>query len=881
MTGDGTQRVQLDSVTLSATSDVNGPDTNATNITALKANAGSTLSSNDWTNGASPYFSWDAATDGGAGVLGYCLYLGQTASADPATTKGMLGTGTANTGGNCPFAVSSTNLDLATAGLLGTALSSSSDPYYLRIKAIDNAGNLFTTAEQFQFRFDNTAPSNPGFISAPSGFLNSKAATLTWPTSGGQAASDNNSGVIGLQYRIGASGTWYGDSHNGSGNTSDLLNNDGSYDTVDPTDYDNLSDGINTIYFRTWDEAGNVTTNYVTAALKINTSGAPTPPQNLTADPSTNTTNEFSFDWDAPSTFNTTTGNADKLIYCYTVNTLPTVNSCNYTSQGQTSIGPGAYATQPGDNTFYVVGKDDFGAINYSSLASVTFTANTSAPGIPTNADVVDVSIKANSNWRLAITWDQPSSLGAGIAQYRVTRSTDNSNFTQIGTSTSASYVDTGLSQQEYFYKVKACDSANNCGAESTVVSETPTGKFTSPASQTSDAVVSEITTKRATIAWNTDRASDSKIQIGTTSGEYSASEIGNSSQVSAHKLELDNLAAGTTYYFKARWTDEDGNTGTSQEYTFTTAPAPVLKEVQSLKVNLSGATIQFTVKDAVKVNFIYGKSDSFGGVKTINTSMSESTYSTALDGLDDGTKYFYKIIMFDSEGGEYQSSIFSLTTPQRPRVANLRFQPVAGEPTSTQQITWTTNIPTNSIVTYGKSGSNGIDVSLNELKTSHEMIIKGLEDNSEYFLLAQGRDADGNLATSDRQSFKTALDTRPPKVTAITIEPTVRGSGAEARGQIVVSWKTDEPSTSQVAFAEGSNATEFNSRTAEDAALTTDHIVIISDLPTSKVYTIKPISKDRSGNAGEGENQPSIIGRASDSVLNIVLNTLRKVFGF
>ncbi len=408
----------------------------------------------------------------------------------------------------------------------------------------------------------------------------------------------------------------------------------------------------------------------------------------------------------------------------------------------------------------------------------------------------------------------------------------------------------------------------------------TPTGKFTEPSNLVTEPSVAGVTTKRATITWATDRASDSKVAIGTTSGEYSPSEVGNSSQVTSHKIDLDNLAAGTTYYLKARWTDVDGNTGTSQEFSFTTAPAPVLKEVNTLSINLSAVTLQFTIKDAAKVDLQFGRNDSFGGIKTINTALAESTYELELNGLDDGTKYLYRLVMHDTEGGKYESSIFSFTTPPRPKILNLRFQPLEGEPTSTQEVSWETNIPTNSIINYGKVGTTGTSTQTTEMKSSHKMVIRGLEDNSEYFLIAQGRDVNSNLAVSDRQVFKTALDTRPPAVSDIVIEPTIRGTGAEARGQIVVSWTTDEPSTSQVAFGEGSAVTTFNNRTAEDAQLTTEHLVIISDLPPSKVYSIMPVSRDKSGNASVTKSQAAIIGRASDSVLNIVLNTLRKVFG-
>lgn len=879
--GDGTQQVTLNSVQLGANLDSAEPDTNASAIVAKKASGGSTVASNAWTNGSSPYFSWTAATDSGAGIYGYCLYLGSTASANPATTKGLLGTSAASTGTNCPFVVTAANLDTAVSGYMSSPLTSSSAPYYLNVKAIDKAGNIFGTSAQFQFRFDNTPPSNPGFISAPSSFLNSKVATLTWDASGGQSASDANSGVSGLQYRIGSGGTWYGDSHSGTGDANDLLVNDGNYTTANPPDYDNLNDGVNTVYFRTWDAAGNVSTNFVTAALKINTTGAPTEPQNVVATPSTNTTNSFAFNWDAPSTFNTTTGNADKLSYCYTVNTTPTVNNCTYTPQGETYVTAHPFATQPGSNTFYVVAKDDFGAINYSSYTSATFTANTSAPGMPTNADVVDVSVKATNNWRLAITWDEPGLTGAGIANYRIMRSTDNLSFTQTGVSTSTSFVDSGLSQQTYFYKVKACDSANNCGAESTTVSLLPTGKFTSPAEQTSEVVVSDITTKRARIAWTTDRASDSKVQIGTASGEYSASEIGNSNQVSSHTLDLDNLAAGTTYYFVAKWTDLDGNTGTSQEYTFTTSPAPVLKEVVNISTGLASSTLQFTVKGAAKVELQYGKTDSFGGVKTINTSLAESTYTTLLDGLEDGAKYFYRLIMQDSEGGKYESSIFSFTTPLRPRISDVTFEPVEGEPTSTQKVNWKTNVPTTSQISYGKTGAAKVEIVESAMVTEHTVTIRGLADNSEYELIALGRDTSGNVARSDLQTFRTALDTRPPKISELVVESTIRGTGSEAKGQLVVSWKTDEPSTSQVAFGVGSSDQGIQSQTTEDAVMTTDHLVIVSDLSPGRPYAVRASSNDNARNNAKSDVQTVLIGRASDSILSIIFNALQQMFGF
>ncbi|MCA9309125.1 hypothetical protein KC973_01995, partial [Candidatus Saccharibacteria bacterium] len=857
--------------------DTDIPTTNASNILMYDSDGGDSIAENDWTNASTPYFSWTAGEDniGGSGIAGYCLYLGTTSSADPVTTKGVLGTGPLDVGGVCPFAIATSEINLATAGYIGTQLTTDSNAYYLNVKAIDNAGNIFGgSSESFHFRFDNTPPTNPAFISGPSSFINTKEATFTWETSGGEAPRDDDSGVVGLQYRIGSGGTWYGDTHSGNQDASDLLDNDGSYKTQSTPDFADIQEGNNVIYFRTWDTAGNTSLANVTTVLKVNTSGAPSAPQNVSVTPNTNTSNSFAFSWIAPSSF---VGQASNLTYCYTVNTQPTAQTCTYTNAGQTSLSAGPFATQPGTNTFYVVAKDESGGINYATAASVEFTANTTAPGMPQNPDIADASVKSTSNWRLVISWEAPSDVGAGVSSYKVYRSTNNSTFTLAGSTSGTSYVDTGLNSQLYYYKVSACDSANNCGAYSSTVDETPTGRFTEPAEMTSSPRVSDIGTRKATIRWSTDRNSDSKIAFGTSSGNYQPTESYNSTQTTDHEIKLTSLSPGTTYYYQARWTDEDGNTGYSSELAFETLPPPEVVDVTIANVGLTDATLQYTTVGANQVKIYYGKTADFGGLIKLNTSTNQTTYDSVLSDLDDGNKYFFKVNTVDAAGNEYNGTTLTFTTPQAPRISDLRFQPVENEPSSTQKVTWTTNIPTTSEVSYGINALSQTSAK-DKLETTHEIVIRGLQDDSQYRLVARSRDASGNLASSDQQLFRTELDTRPPQISDVVIDSTIRGTGAEARGQIVVSWRTDEPATSQVAYGEGSG--EFlSSVSSEDTRLTYEHIVVISDLSTSKIYTVQPRSYDNARNLGSGENETAIISRATDNVLAIIFNALQQLF--
>lgn len=871
--------LNLADITLEHDNDAVPPSTNASNLVMKRTISGDTIT-NAWTNNQSPYFSWTAATDSGSGIKGYCVYIGTDQTGDPISTKGgIYDSSPIDSGGACQYVVSSPNINLDNV----SHWFDNGSTYYLNIKAIDSLNNVYAgSSAQYQFGFDNNPPGAFMQMHGPSSYVNSSIFNISWDYL--QGPQDDGSGVAGIQYCIDSfanydgecdnynSTKWFGPAH--TSGLGDVFSASSTSFTTKAEDSVRIAEGMNYLIVKLVDNAGN---SYGTGSLYFNYStSAPTTPQNLNVSPGTSTSNNFSFSWNAPATY---IGQASGINYCWSVNALPAANTCTFAGAGITSLSAGAYATQPGLNTMYIVARDEAGNIDYANRASVNFTANTAAPGAPRTMSVVDASIKDTADWKLALSWAVPSLAGSGVHHYDIYRSPDNLVFNKIGSTTATSFVDASLEQIRYYYYVKACDNAYNCGAASNTDDELPTGRFTSPAKLTSGPDSSDISTRKAKISWSTERASDSKVQLGTKSGQYDPDQVANSTQVTGHTINLTNLRPGTTYFYKAQWTDRDGNTGGSGEKSFTTLPAPSCRDVAATKIGLTEATLQLTCRDTAKLKVLYGKSEQFGGVAVVNTSTTESTYSVPLTGLDDGTKYSYKLNTYDADGNEYEGAVtFSFTTPARPRISNLRFQTVDGEPTSTQKVTWTTNVPTTSDLNYGKIGTGGTDMADSKLVTEHEIIIRGLEDNSEYYLVANSRDGSGNLATSDRQIFHTALDTRPPKITKVTIEPSVKGSGADARGQLIVSWHTDEQATSQVSFDDGKSGT--TSRTNEDAALVTDHVVVVSDLSPAQVYSVKAISRDKAGNSAESTTQSAIIGRASDSIFAIIFNALQQIFG-
>lgn len=894
---EGESSAKISTLTVGLSTDSTPPSQNASN-TQMKLNPGDTETVSEGTsiNDDTPYFSWTAGEDniGGVGLYGYCLYLGQDQNGDPQTTKGLLGTSPASTEGyDCPFITTDTSIDFSNVALQGaTWLTSSTDSYYHNIKAIDQAGNVYSgDPESFTFKYDDQKPTNPTYISLPASFISNKNVTMTWPSSGGDSASDAHSGVAGLQYKIGNTGTWYGDNHTGTEDSDDLLQNDGSYNFVEAYDFDLMEEGSNIVYIRTWDLAGNVTDTYITGALKINTT-APSSPLNLNVSPSDNTVNEYGFTWDDPETY---TGQPENITFCYTVNTLPSLTACNWTDAGVNSLLQDAYATQPGTNTFYIVAKDEAGNVNYATYASIVFTYSGSAPGIANAFEVSDISVKTTESWKLVTSWEIPNNIGAGIASYRIYRAageyscSDNfEQFSLIGTTNGISFTDTELSQVVYSYCVKACDSANNCGAASSTSRIIPTGKFYEPANLVTAPQVVELSTKRARIEWATDRGSDSKVAYGLESQNYFEEEPSKSIQTVNHEIELINLESDTTYYYVAKWTDEDGNTGVSNEKVFKTDPAPIAKNISVVNVGLYSATVDFTTVGASKAIVFYGKTTSYGAQKEINTSAAESKYSLILDGLEDGTKYYYTIDTVDVEGSQYQSEIsLDFTTLPRPRIEDVKIQQVRGTAQTTILVTWKSNTEVSSIVSFYPEEAP--DQKQDEINTDlisgeHKMSLSGLIPETRYHLVVKGTDRVGNSAESDEYVFNTATDTRPPQISNVRVEMSDIPVGVRLEGeqtvQMIVSWDTDELATSQVEFGEGTGTT-YSQKTKEDTTMTMKHVMVISGLTPSKVYHLRVISKDSADNIEYGIDTVTITPKATHSAFDLIVEILRDLFVF
>ena len=94
------------------------------------------------------------------------------------------------------------------------------------------------------------------------------------------------------------------------------------------------------------------------------------------------------------------------------------------------------------------------------------------------------------------------------------------------------------------------------------------------------------------------------------------------------------------------------------------------------------------------------------------------------------------------------------------------------------------------------------------------------------------------------------------------------------------MSYKTDEPTTSQVEYGEGTSQ-NYGQKSQEDTILSNNHIVIISGLTPSKVYHLRAISKDKESNIGYSIDKVVVTSASSENAFDLAINNLISIFSF
>jgi|GEM_PF-713014 len=796
-----------------------------------------------WDKHPNPSFVWpEAAATGGAmdnpggsGIAGYYVYFGNDSNADPFT----LGT-------------------FQTSNVYNAANLISGKAYYLRIKAIDNANMIPAESYSgFVYQYDTISPTNPTAISVtPTGYTAIDKYDFLWTPD----ATDDYSGVAKFQYRT-------------DGDVANVWNDIGDTSlfqlTIPNANHaaGAYQSGKNKFYLRTVDNAGNFSEPIVQEYYY--SASAPTPPQNLVVAPQTSQVNFFSFSWDQPASF---VGESGKLTYYYSINVLPTPN--NVVATNLQSAGPGAFATQRGQNTFFVVAADQAGNVEFNNYASVNFFAETSAPGVPGNIQIFDTSDRENAEYSIAVKWVKPDELSLGnFDGYVIYRSEDNVNFSEIAKTTGSAYVDTKLESKLYYYYIKSKDKTNNYSIASTTVSIIPTGRFTTPPKLVGTPT-SKMQAFQGEIAWVTDRAASSfveygkSIALGQTTGQVDS--------LTNHIVLVKGLDAGTKYFYRVKYIDPDGNIGTSEIDTLTTLPPPTISEVVVSDIQLSTAYVSWKTNTSATCILDYGS----GSSMSIKEESGGSSHVQKIDKLMPANDYKIQISCLDSDANNFKSDEYLFSTPEEPTVSNITIDNKENVDLPTIVIAYKTNVPTTTYILFKGAQESGQHTYLISDRTlDHSAEITGLDPSIEYTLQISGVDEHSIAAKSVEQKITTRFDSRPPVIVTSRAIGKVMGRGKSAQANVYIRVETDEPTKIKIGYAKGIVTKSFE-QTAADDAFNTYHLITIP-AETGQVYSYQISAFDEAENVTNSEAMTIAVDQSRANATEVITSTFLNQFGW
>ncbi|HYP26594.1 MAG TPA: fibronectin type III domain-containing protein [Blastocatellia bacterium] len=276
-----------------------------------------------------------------------------------------------------------------------------------------------------------------------------------------------------------------------------------------------------------------------------------------------------------------------------------------------------------------------------------------------------NISASSITSSTAAINWVSDESSDTQV-EYGTTASYGSSTVVNATLVTEHSVNLTGLTANiTYYYRVKSRDGAGNLAVSAGYTFTTQAAADTAPP-LISGLSASNVASNAATITWATDEPANTQVEFGTTTGYGNLTQV-DSVLKTSHSVILGGLSGGTTYYYRVRSRDVDGNLSVSQGLTFTTTRLdtmpPVISNVAATNVTLSGATISWDTDEASDSQVEYGRTSSLGSTTTVNPLL-VTRHSVVLSGLTQSKTYYYRVMSRDAGGNLTISGVISFTTP-------------------------------------------------------------------------------------------------------------------------------------------------------------------------------------------------------------------------
>jgi hypothetical protein len=389
---------------------------------------------------------------------------------------------------------------------------------------------------------------------------------------------------------------------------------------------------------------------------------------------------------------------------------------------------------------------------------------------------------------------------------------------------------------------------------------------------------IGTITGESAIVTWDTDEKANSVVGYGiTATNENGATDqLVNSDKnnfATTHTVILTGLIPATKYVYIASSTDAAGNIAQSSESSFTTASPSSLSSIKAESKSLGQATITWNTSTETTSVVEYGLTTSYGEKKESTTQTKE--HSIDLSNLNQGVIYHFRVKGEDKDKKLYASSDQTFEPKSPPQISNISINDITEHEA---KVSFETNVPTSATVVYtsvSDAGDNGSQTD-NEMATQHSIQLKNLSQGTTFSIKVVANDEQGTESEQVASDLTTGKDENPPKIDMVKTDLALAQND---KVQAIISWSTDEQSTTSILYKEGRNGEQREIEVSK--ALTPSHIAVVTSFKPGTVYYFNTKSVDASGNTATSTDYALLTPKRKENIIQIIINNFQGIFSW
>jgi len=320
--------------------------------------------------------------------------------------------------------------------------------------------------------------------------------------------------------------------------------------------------------------------------------------------------------------------------------------------------------------------------------------------------------------------------------------------------------------------------------------------------------------------------------------------------------------------------------------------PLPLIGGQPLVETGSSYATISWTTDKDANSFVQYADQDTFSTTQSYAQIVGDpyirtQSHSVNIIGLAPDTVYRYRVISRTPMGSETISRDFTFRTrAEVSEIVSYRAEVVSQ---NEARFTWVSTVPTDSLLTITPYRNGVLALEARQSvrntvpTTQHVLTVSDLEMGVVYEVELSGRDSGGTTVSRVIRGFTLDGEDVAPILSQIRTEAAII-PGSKEKIQVIISWMTNELSTSRVYYRKGfarGEHTSFTDSSIFDQNYTRRHISVLTNFEPGQVYQFQVESIDSSGNVGLSQVMTILTPQKEQSVFQVIFSNFEQIFSW